>query len=102
NQGGAIFLGGTAALTLDSDVLSNNQAVGDANGNALGGAVYTSAGASLTVDNTSFVNNQSNGTKESFGGALANAGTLTIEGATFTGNAALGSTTLEGTTPGGS
>ena len=33
-------IGGTAALTLDSDVLSGNQAVGDANGNAVGGAVY--------------------------------------------------------------
>jgi hypothetical protein len=93
SQGGAIFIGGTAALTLDSDILSGNQAVGDTNGNAVGGAVFNSAGASLTIDNTSFVNNQTNGTKESFGGALANAGSLAITGATFTGNAALGSTT---------
>ena len=103
SQGGAIFLGGTAALTLDSDVLSGNQAVGDANNNALGGAVYNSAGASLTIDNTSFVNNQTNGTNNSFGGAIANAGTLTITMATFTGNAALGSTALIGNPqPGGS
>jgi hypothetical protein len=102
SQGGAILIGGTAALTLDSDILSGNQAVGDANGNALGGAVYNSAGASLTIDNTSFANNQTNGMNESFGGALANAGTLAISGATFTGNAALGSTTPISTTPGAS
>src|SRR5262249_53571455 len=86
NKGGAVVIGGTAALTLDSDILSGNQAVGDAHGNALGGAVYNSAGASLTIDNTSFVNNQSDGTNESFGGAVANAGSLAINGATFTGN----------------
>ena len=103
SQGGAVFIGGTAALTLDSDILSGNQAVGDANGNALGGAVYNSAGASLTIDNTSFVNNQTNGTNVSFGGALANAGSLAIEGTTFTGNAALGSTSPVGyPQPGGS
>jgi hypothetical protein len=103
SQGGAVFLGGTAALTLDSDILSVNQAIGDANGNALGGAVYNSAGASLTVANSSFVNNQTNGPNVSFGGAIANAGTLAIIGATFTGNAALGSTTLYGSPqPGGS
>ena len=39
SQGGAVFIGGSAALTLDSDILSGNQAVGDSNGNALGGAV---------------------------------------------------------------
>jgi hypothetical protein len=92
NQGGAVFIGGSAALTLESDILSGNQAVGDSNGNALGGAVYNSAGASLTVENTVFVNNQTNGTTHSFGGALANAGTLAITGAAFTGNAAIGST----------
>ena len=97
SQGGAVYIGGTAALTLDSDILSGNQAVGDANGNALGGAVYNSAGASLTIDNTSFVNNQTNGTNNSFGGAIANAGTLSINGATFAGNAALGSTAQRAT-----
>jgi hypothetical protein len=51
SQGGAILIGGTAALTLDNDKFSGNQAVGDAQGNALGGAVYNSAGASLTIDN---------------------------------------------------
>ena len=69
SQGGAILIGGTAVLTLDSDMLSGNQAVGDANGNALGGAVYNGAGASLTVTNTSFVNNQTNGANDSLGGA---------------------------------
>jgi hypothetical protein len=103
SQGGAIFIGGTAALTLDSDILSGNQAVGDSNGNALGGAVYNNAGASLTIDNTAFVNDQTNGTNVSFGGAIANAGSLTIDRATFTGNVALGSTTNTfGSLPGGS
>jgi hypothetical protein len=92
SQGGAILVGGTAALTLDGDILSGNQAVSDKNGNAFGGAVYSSAGTTLTIDNTSFVNNQTNGTNDSFGGALVNGGTLSINGATFTGNAALGST----------
>jgi hypothetical protein len=102
SKGGGVFIGGNAALTLDSDILSGNHAVGDTDGNALGGAVYTSAGARLTIDNTLFVNNQSNGTKESFGGAIANAGTLSINGATFGGNAVLGSTTAIASQPGAS
>jgi hypothetical protein len=102
SQGGAVLIGGNASLILDGDILSDNQAVGDTHGNALGGAVFNSAAASLTVHNTLFMNNQSNGMQESFGGALANAGTLAIDGATFTGNAALGSTTPVGTPPGGS
>jgi hypothetical protein len=100
SQGGAILIGGGASLTLNSDILSGNQAVGDANNNALGGAIFNSAGASLTINNTSFLNNQTNGTNESFGGALVNAGTLAIHGATFTDNAALGSTkSIFGSTP---
>jgi hypothetical protein len=102
DQGGAVFIGGSASLTLDGDILSDNQAAGDTHGNAFGGAVYNSAGASLTIANTAFVNNQTNGTKESFGGAIANAGTLAITGATFTGNAALGSTTPIALQPGAS
>jgi hypothetical protein len=97
SQGGAVFIGDSAALTLDSDILSGNQAVGDSNGDALGGAIYNSAGASLTIDNTVFVNNQTNGMTESFGGALANAGALSINGADFSGNAALGSTAVAST-----
>jgi hypothetical protein len=103
SQGGAIFIGGTAALTLDNDILSGNQAISDANGNALGGAVYTSARASLMIDNTAFVNDQTNGTNVSFGGAIANAGSLSVNGVTFTNNAALGSITATGyPQPGGS
>jgi hypothetical protein len=102
SQGGAVIIGGAAALTLNNDILSGNQAVGDSNGNALGGAVYNSAGASLTIDNSSFVNNQCNGTLESIGGAIANAGTLSITGATFSDNAALGSTSAVTSQPGGS
>jgi hypothetical protein len=96
SQGGAVFIGGSAALTLDSDTLSANQAVGDAQKKAMGGAVFNSAGGILTIDNTVFVNNQTNAILESFGGAIANAGTLTIDGVTFTGNEALGSTTPAG------
>jgi hypothetical protein len=102
SQGGAVFIGGTASLTLASDILSGNQAIGDTIGNALGGAVFTSAGASLTALNTVFVNNQTNGMNASFGGAIANAGFVMIQGATFTGNAALGSTTQTGSSPGAS
>jgi hypothetical protein len=102
SKGGAIFIEGNGSLFLDGDNLSGNGAVADSDGNALGGAVYNSAGASLTIQNTSFVNNQSNGKTESFGGALANAGSLEITGATFTGNAALGSTSQLGSPSGGS
>jgi hypothetical protein len=101
SQGGAVSIGGTAALTLDSDILSGNQAVGDASGNALGGAVYNSAGASLTIDSTVFLNNQAKGTNSSFGGGIANAGTLSVNSSTFTGNAAQGSTTVIGSPAGG-
>ena len=92
SNGGGLYNFGT--ITLTNCTLSGNQAVGDANGNALGGAVYNSAEASLTIDNTSFVNNQTNGTNDSFGGAIVNGGTLSINGATFTGNSAVGSTML--------
>jgi predicted outer membrane repeat protein len=102
SEGGAILISGTASLTLDSDILSGNQAVGDTHGDALGGAVFNTAGASLSIDNTVFVNNQTNGNNNSFGGAIANGGSLTITGATFTSNVALGSTTVAGPTPGGS
>ena len=61
----------------------------------------TVPGPASPSHNTSFVNNQTNGTNESFGGALANAGSLAINGATFTGNAALGSTTEVGPAAGG-
>jgi hypothetical protein len=64
--------------------------------------VFNSAGASLTVDNTLFVNNQTNGTRESFGGAIANAGSLSIDGATLTDNGAVGSRTAVAYVPGAS
>ena len=92
SNGGGLYNFGT--ITLTNCTLSGNQAVGDANGNALGGAVYNSAEASLAIDNTSFVNNQTNGTNDSFGGAIVNGGTLSSNGATFTGNSAVGSTML--------
>jgi hypothetical protein len=71
--GGILNLGG---LTLASDVLSNNRAVGDPSTNALGrvgGAV---------------------------GGALANLGTLTVSGSAFTGNEALGADGSSGNSAG--
>ena len=94
NQGGAVYIGGMAALALDSDILSGNQAVGDSNGTASGRRrLQQHRGQPHPRQYVDFVNNQTNGTNVSFGGALANAGTLAITGATFTGNAALGSTT---------
>jgi hypothetical protein len=95
SKGGAILIGGTAALTLDSDILSGNQAVGDVSGYTQGGAVFNSAGASLTINNTRFVNNLTDSgftgdtLPTAVGGAIANDGTLAITGATFIGNAAL-------------
>ena len=61
-------------------------------------ALYISAEPASPSTIRRFVDNQTNGTNNSFGGAIVNAGTLSINGATFTGNAALGST-AESATP---
>ena len=74
STGGGILNFGS--LTLSSDILSNNQAVGDPSTSALGrvgGAV---------------------------GGGLANLGTLTIAGSAFTGNQALGADGSSGNSAG--
>jgi hypothetical protein len=91
-KGGAIRNDGASSLTLRDDRLTGNHAVGDAGGNALGGAVYNAAGSSLTVRDSLFQNNQTNGTNQSFGGAIDNGGRLTVRDSTFADNQALGST----------
>jgi hypothetical protein len=92
SAGGSIFEETGAALTLSHCAFSANEAVGDANGNALGGAVFASAGATLQVTSCSFQNNQTDGTNQSFGGALYNLGTATVTGSSFSANQAMGST----------
>jgi hypothetical protein len=101
SRGGAVLVEPGSSLTLNSDVLTGNQASGDTSGNALGGAVYNSAGANLTAVDTVFQNNQTNGTNESFGGAIDNVGTLSLSRSRFVGNQALGSLTAYYNSPGG-
>jgi hypothetical protein len=92
SRGGAVFVGGGSILKLDQDVFDGNDAVADTSGNALGGAIYNSAGATLSVDHTRFKSNETNGSVQSFGGAIDNVGMLSIDHSVYTGNMATGST----------
>jgi len=99
--GGAILNETGSSLQVSNAVFANNQAAGDASGNALGGAIANGAGASLSLISDVFTNNQTNGTNESFGGAIDNAGSLSLAQSSFTGNQAVGSTTPYFNSPGG-
>jgi hypothetical protein len=100
--GGGILNQGT--LTLTSDVVSFNQAIGDPNK----GPLFNIAGASwgggaanlgtLTVTGSTFIANLAQGGNNSTGslsglgtgGGIFNGGTLNVAGSTFAANAALG------------
>jgi hypothetical protein len=99
--GGAILNETGSSLQVSDAVFTNNQAAGDTNGNALGGAIANGAGASLSLISTLLANNQTNGTNESFGGAIDNAGSLSLDHSSFIGNQAVGSTTPYFNSPGG-
>src|SRR5262245_34062594 len=90
-------------LTLANDVLSNNQAVGDAGtsptgrvGAALGGAVANLGSGSLTISNSAFTANQALGADHSvgasagsaLGGAILNFATASVSDSWFTHNVA--------------
>jgi hypothetical protein len=99
-EGGGI-LNVSSTLTLNNDVLSNNEAVGNnANKGAIGsagdgGAISNRNGATLTVSGCTFSGNQALSAAGGLagGGAIANfnGATLTVSGSIFSGNQALGS-----------
>jgi hypothetical protein len=92
SRGGAVLNEAGSSLTVRDAAFIGNHAVGDANGNSLGGAIYNSAGASLNVIDTLFKGNQTDGSIQSFGGAIDNVGQLSISRAAFIANQAVGST----------
>src|SRR5262249_50463676 len=109
-DGSAPVLAGTGGgilnfgrLTLANDVLSNNQAVGDAGtsptgrvGAALGGGVANLGASSLTISNSAFTANQALGADHSsgasagsaLGGAIVSVPTASISDSRFTHNVA--------------
>ena len=109
-QGGAIE--NTASnLTLASDVLSGNAALGSTGNDAQGGAIFNGSAATIGVRNCAFVNNQAQGgdglsgasAGSGYGGVLFNAGSGTFNHDTLSDNAAIGgaSTGLGGSGFGG-
>src|SRR5208282_2049986 len=108
--GGGVLNSGNGKLELINDVLSNNQAVGDAsgsaggfNGGALGGAIETDG--QLTVTDCQFINNQALGADGSSGvniagigtgGAIDSGGDVSITDSLFAGNVARGGNNCNG------
>src|SRR5262249_17487084 len=94
NDGGGAIVNAGSSLTLANDVLSNNEALSDAGGNAQGGAIVNVSGASLTVGNCLFTQNQAlgnSGGSQANGGAIVNsASRLMVSHSTFSGNQARG------------
>lgn len=80
NQGGAIFNFGV--LTMSNSTVSYNHAIG-------GGGIVTSVGSTTNIINSTFYSNTA--TVVSYeGGAISNAGILTITNSTFADNSAAG------------
>ena len=92
--------GSTLAIT--QSTLSDNEASGGATGNAQGGAIFNAAGANLSIMSSLLTGNQTDGTNQSFGGAVYNQGSASIFASTFTSNSAVGSLTLSFFSVGGS
>ena len=90
-NGGAIYNAGT--LTMTASTVSNSKVVARSSGVGVnGGAIYNALGATLTLTNTDFTSNSSVKELDSAGlakgGAIHNAGTMTITGGVFDGNSA--------------
>jgi hypothetical protein len=109
STGGGILNFGS--LTLSSDVLANNEAVGNAStsptgrvGGALGGGVANLGSSSLTIISSAFTGNQAVGADHSsgasagnaLGGAIINSATATISDSQFTFNLAQGGSDCTG------
>ena len=90
-NGGAIYNAGT--LTMTDSTVSNSKVAGQTEGVGVnGGAIYNALGATLTLTDTDFISNSSVKELDSAGlakgGAIHNAGTMTITGGVFDGNSA--------------
>ena len=90
-NGGAIYNAGT--LTMTDSTVSNSKVAGQTEGVGVnGGAIYNKSGATLTLTDTDFISNSSVKELDSAGlakgGAIHNAGTMTITGGVFDGNSA--------------
>ena len=104
SSGGAVLVESGCSLTLAQCSLTANAALNDSNGNALGGAIWNQADASLSILQSGLSGNETDGTNESYGGAVYNQGSLWVTSSSFSGNQAQGSTTpfAEFSLPGGS
>ena len=99
--GGGILNEAGATLDISQAALTGNHALGDTGGDADGGAIDNEAGASLSIVQTSLVDNTTNGSDQSYGGAIYNQGSAALRSCTFSANQAVGSQTSFGA-PGGS
>src|SRR6516164_7733470 len=92
-EGGGI-LNVSSTLTLNNDVLSNNEALANSpNTASKGGAIANRNGGTLTITACTFTGNEALGQAgggRGFGGAIYNVATATVIGSTFTGNLAQG------------
>ena len=93
DAGGGARVETGSSLAINQCTLTGNEALGDANGNAFGGAVMNEAGASLSIIGSTLTGNRTDGSNQSYGGAIYNQGSLTIRASTFATNQALGSLT---------
>lgn len=84
-DGGAIYNDGTLNNITNSNFTGNNAVTnGEASTTGNGGAIYNANGKTINITNNSFSGNKAG----EAGGAVYNAGTLTISGNTFKGNSA--------------
>jgi hypothetical protein len=107
--GAAVY--GAATLNMTGGSISNNQAVATQALTGWGGGVYvaaktaTVAAGTLSLDGVTVNDNSADAvtfTLAGLGGAIFTGGTVTVANSTFSGNRALGSTTLNSTGFGGS
>ena len=79
------------SLTLNNDVLSGNEALGDTGTTGIGGGLFNEAGAGLSVTNCTFTNNSAVGNVgRGWGGGIVNEGSASVSDSTFTGNTSTG------------
>jgi len=91
-DGGGI-LNHSSTLTLNNDVLSNNDAVGSVGNVGSGGAISNRDGGTLSVSDCTFSGNQAQGGSSGgngYGGALYNLASATVTDCVFTANQAVG------------
>ncbi len=87
-DGGAIATDGTAAVSIQKSVFSNNQALtGDTAGS--GGALNIAGGTQVTIGLSAFVNSVGANHANDNGGGIFNGGTLNLTNATVSGSTAL-------------